>query len=277
MHKESQDEKEINDRFINYFINKTEEYEKESAQNDYPFISPLPNCLTRAQSSPNEEEDNEMPNLELTLIPYEQSLLKNTITLKIFNVIYPGKYSVFTRIENDLSYLLKEEEMLCQRKRYNIRRKRRENNDNIRKKIKRGFFNKGLIHKLNMILKNQNINSYFEIFQQHFVGNVTKRTNNQLMNMTLEEIFEKKELYQESELKSYKHNFNLVKSIEIQENKELKNILNKKLYLIFEEYINSKEFLIDEINRLKNKKMDNEYIEKYKYLTKHFIEFAMEN
>ena len=277
MHKESQDEKEINDRFVNYFINKTEEYEKESAQNDYPFISPLPNCLTRAQSSPNEEEDNEMPNLELTLIPYEQSLLKNTITLKIFDVIYPGKYSVFTRIENDLSYLLKEEEMLCQRKRYNIRRKRRENNDNIRKKIKRGFFNKGLIHKLNMILKNQNINSYFEIFQQHFVGDVTKRTNNQLMNMTLEEIFEKKELYQESELKSYKHNFNLVKSIEIQENKELKNILNKKLYLIFEEYINSKEFLIDEINRLKNKKMDNGYIQRYIYLTKHFIEFAFDN
>ena len=277
MQKESQDEKEINDRFVNYFINKTEEYEKESAQNDYPFISPLPNCLTRAQSSPNEEEDNEMPNLELTLIPYEQSLLKNTITLKIFDVIYPDKYSVFTRIENDLSYLLKEEEMLCQRKRYNIRRKRRENNDNIRKKIKRGFFNKGLIHKLNMILKNQNINSYFEIFQQHFVGNVTKRTNNQLMNMTLEEIFEKKELYQESELKSYKHNFNLVKSIEIQENKELKNILNKKLYLIFEEYINSKEFLIDEINRLKNKKMDNEYIKRYIYLTKHFIEFAFDN
>ena len=277
MQKESQDEKEINDRFINYFINKTEEYEKESAQNDYPFISPLPNCLTRAQSSPNEEEDNEMPNLELTLIPYEQSLLKNTITLKIFDVIYPDKYSVFTRIENDLSYLLKEEEMLCQRKRYNIRRKRRENNDNIRKKIKRGFFNKGLIHKLNMILKNQNINSYFEIFQQHFVGNVTKRTNNQLMNMTLEEIFEKKELYQESDLKSYKHNFNLVKSIEIQENKEIKNILNKKLYLIFEEYINSKEFLIDEINRLKNKKMDNEYIKRYIYLTKHFIEFAMDN
>ena len=277
MPKESQDEKEINDRFVNYFINKTEEYEKESAQNDYPFISPLPNCLTRAQSSPNEEEDNEMPNLELTLIPYEQSLLKNTITLKIFDVIYPDKYSVFTRIENDLSYLLKEEEMLCQRKRYNIRRKRRENNDNIRKKIKRGFFNKGLIHKLNMILKNQNINSYFEIFQQHFVGNVTKRTNNQLMNMTLEEIFEKKELYQESDLKSYKHNFNLVKSIEIQENKEIKNILNKKLYLIFEEYINSKEFLIDEINRLKNKKMDNEYIKRYIYLTKHFIEFAMDN
>ena len=277
MHKESQDEKEINERFVNYFINKTEEYEKESAQNDYPFISPLPNCLTRAQSSPNEEEDNEMPNLELTLIPYEQSLLKNTITLKIFDVIYPDKYSVFTRIENDLSYLLKEEEMLCQRKRYNIRRKRRENNDNIRKKIKRGFFNKGLIHKLNMILKNQNINSYFEIFQQHFVGDVTKRTNNQLMNMTLEEIFEKKELYQESELKNYEHNLNLVKSIEIQENKEIKNILNKKLYLIFEEYINSKEFLIDEINRLKNKKMDNGYIQRYIYLTKHFIEFAFDN
>ena len=130
---------------------------------------------------------------------------------------------------------------------------------------------------MNTILKNNGSDSIFEKFQQHFVSNVTKKTIKQLLNMTLEEIFKKKELYQKSELKYFYHNLNLVKSIEIQENKELKNILNKKLYLIFEEYINSKEFLIDEINRLKNKKMDNEYIKRYIYLTKHFIEFAMDN
>ena len=277
MLKENQDEKEINERFVNYFINKTEECEKESAQNDYPFISSFPYCLTSSKSSSNEEEDNKMQDLDFFMIPFEQSLLKNTTTKKIFDVVFPNEHSVFTRIENDLSNSSKEEEILFKRKRYSVRRRRKENHDNVRKKIKRGFFNNGLIHKLNIKLKNQNINSYFLIFQQHFVSNVTKRTNNQLMNMTLEEIFEKKELYQESELKNYEHNLNLVKSIEIQENKEIKNILNKKLYLIFEEYINSKEFLVDEINRLKNKKMDNEYIEKYKYLTKHFIEFAMEN
>ena len=94
------------------------------------------------------------------------------------------------------------------------------------------------------------------------------------MNMTLKEIFEKKELYQESELKNYEQNLNLIKSMEIQENKEIQNILNKKLCVIYEDYLNSKEFLIDDINWLKNKNMDNEYIERYKYLAKHFIEFV---
>ena len=85
------------------------------------------------------------------------------------------------------------------------------------------------------------------------------------MNMTLKEIFEKKELYQGKELKHYEHNLNLVHSKEIQE--------NKKIYITYEDYLNSKEFLIEEINRLRNKNMDNEYIERLKYLAKHFIEF----
>ena len=37
------------------------------------------------------------------------------------------------------------------------------------------------------------------------------------MNMTLKEIFEKKELYQEKELKHYEHNLNLIKSVEPQQ------------------------------------------------------------
>ena len=72
--------------------------------------------------------------------------------------------------------------------------------------------------------------------------------------MTIKEIFEKKELYQEykeSELKYYNHNLKLVKTEEILEIKELKNILNKTYQEIFEEYLNSKEFKINEINRLK--------------------------
>ena len=90
--------------------------------------------------------------------------------------------------------------------------------------------------------------------------------------MSLEEIFEKKELYHEKELKYYYRNLNVLKSKEIQENKELKNILSKKYCELFEEYINSKEFIVDEINRLK-KKFDESYIENYIYLSKHFIEF----
>ena len=268
MKKEDQKEIEINSCFNKNFINKTEEDENESAEEDDPFTSAFPYYPNTTQSFSDEEEDKEKPNIELFIAPFEEINKNNS---KIFKVVYPKKDFVFTCIEKGL---FTEEEILC-RKRYPKKRRRRDNQDNIRKKIKRGFFNKALLHKLNMKLINKGSKSYFEKFQQYFVSDVTRKTNNILMNMTLEEIFEEKGLYQINELKYYEHNLNLVKSKEIQENIELKNILNKKLYLIFEEYINSKE-LIDEINRLKNKNMDNGYIERYKYLAKHFIEFAMD-
>ena len=63
---------------------------------------------------------------------------------------------------------------------------------------------------------------------------------------------------------------------EIQENEELVKILNKKYCELFEEYIDSKEFNIDEIKRLKNNNMDNIYIERYIYQTKNFINFFAE-
>ena len=52
-------------------------------------------------------------------------------------------------------------------------------------------------------------------------------------------------------------------------------ILNRKLCCLFEEYLNSEEFGINEINRLKRVKneKDDYYIGKYIYLAKRFIEF----
>ena len=72
---------------------------------------------------------------------------------------------------------------------------------------------------------------------------------------------------------NYYHNLNVVEKEEIKGKFELKKILNNKDCELFEEYINSKEFKIDEINRLK-KKYDNIYIENYICLAKHFIEFV---
>ena len=86
--------------------------------------------------------------------------------------------------------------------------------------------------------------------------------------MTLEEIYMKKELYHEKELKYYYRNLNVLRSKEIQENKELKNILSKKYCELFEEYTNSKEFKIDEIERLKSNNMEESYIKRYIYLAK---------
>ena len=86
-------------------------------------------------------------------------------------------------------------------------------------------------------------------------------------------IFPKKLTKKLNELNNYYHNLKVVNDKEIQENEELKKILNKTYSELYEEYINSKEFKIDEINRLKDKNMEKSYIERYIYLSKHFIDF----
>ena len=204
----------------------------------------------------------------------EKSIFQTKNSDKIFEVIRPIKVGLFTKLDIDLSK--EKEETFMKRKRYNEKRSRKENQDNIRKKIKRGFLNNALIPKINMIIKKHGGKIFFEIFKQHFVSDVTRKRNMELINMTLEEIFRKKELYHETDINFYYHNLKLVNSKEIQENKELKNILNLKLIKIFQEYINSKEFNIDEINRLKSKNMKDSYIKRYIYLAQNFIHFITE-
>ena len=204
----------------------------------------------------------------------EKSIFQTKNSDKIFEVIRPIKVGLFTKLETDLSK--EKEDTFMKRKRYREKRSRKENQDNIRKKIKRGFLNNALIPKINMIIKKHGGKIFFEIFKQHFVSDVTRKRNMELINMTLEEIFRKKELYHETDINFYYHNLELVNSKEIQENKELKNILNLKLIKIFQEYINSKEFNIDEINRLKSKNMKDSYIKRYIYLAQNFIQFITE-
>ena len=162
------------------------------------------------------------------------------------------------------------------KKRFRDKRPRKENQDNIRRKIKRGFFNNALVKKLNDKLRSNGIIKYFEKFPRHFVNDVNKKKNKQILIMTLQEIFEKKELYSFKDkvtLDNYLHNKNLFKNEEIKENEELNMIMNKTIRELYEEYINSDEFKINEINRLKNNKMQDEYITKYISLAKNLIEF----
>ena len=86
----------------------------------------------------------------------------------------------------------------------------------------------------------------------------------------------KKELYNENDLSNYYHNLKVIENKETSENEELKEILNKKYCELFEEYINSKEFNIDEINRLKNNNFGDVYIKRYIYQAKHFMEYFAE-
>ena len=209
--------------------------------------------------------------------PFYNDILDNTIQSfekkkNIFNVIYPNKIALFTKTEIELP------EILIGRKRESERKRRKYNQDNIRKKIKRGFLSI-LIDKLNKILASIGISLYFVKLPQSFVSDVVRKTNKEILNLTLEEIFKKEELYKldkDEDLSKYHHNLDVINNEQIQGNENLKKILNKKYYEIYEEYINSNEFKVDEINRLKknnSEEADDEYINKYISLAQHFLEF----
>ena len=204
---------------------------------------------------------------------FEKSRKKEENTKNIFKVTYPEKISLFTYIENESDEeSLNSEISILKMKRFNKKRRRRENRDNIRKKIKVGFFNRTLISKLNAIIKSNGSPFYLVKFPQKFISNISKKDNKKLLNMTLFEILETETIYSNDELNNFRHNYQVIEKKEIKENIELKKIFNKKYFELFKEYINSKEFKIDEINRLR-KKFDKSYIERYIYLSKNFIEF----
>ena len=272
-----EDRDETEENFKKNFIEKNEIDEMESMRDIYLPITTSFRATEYPLEFPLNEEDLSMQepplfnDYPINLINSSQeSLSKN----KLFDIIIPQKISsIFSKLESDSST---DDGIFLERKRYSVKRRRRENKDNIRKKIKRGFLNNALLKKINTIIKFMRGKSFFKRFQQHFVSDVAKKSNKILLNMTLREIFEKKELYDNKELKFYYHNLKLIQSKEILENEELKNILNKKYSELYEEYLNSKEFMHDEINRLKNNKMEDSYIKRYIYLARNFINFINE-
>ncbi len=193
---------------------------------------------------------------------------------KIFKVIYPEKPDENTYIKYIDNF---NEKNFKKRERHSIRRRRCENQDNIRKKIKRVFLNNFLYNKLNALLKKGGSILFFEKFPQNFVADVNKKTNKTIIDMTLKTIIEKKENYIGDILeRNYNHNMRVLDSLKEKKNEELEKVINMKYRDLFKEFLNSNEFKIDEINRLKKKKMKNSYIMRYIYLSKLFIKFFEE-
>ena len=231
------------------------------------------NFFNYADSStfiPSILDPNPMPSLE-DIFPINSIESES----KKDSLIILEKVNLFTNIEKN-SLLVKSGEEMLRRKRFQDRRPRKENQDNIRKKIKRGFFNNGLIKKLNEKLKSIGSKKYLRKFPQHFVSDVNQKRNKELFNMTLREIFENKQLYINEDkegFRNYLNNLKVVQNEEIKENEELKIIFNKTVNELYEEYINSDEFNIIEINRLKEKKMQDDYIKRYINLARYLILF----
>lgn len=242
---------------------------------NFDFSKSLNPSLTKRNSVNSFEENDKDKKTNKVMFKVKSMNAQNK--KQIFKVNYPDKVSLFTNTEKDNTPdEVKENKMVKEIIKRKKRRPRKENKDNIRRKIKRGFLNTGVIKKLNQKLKNIGSNLYFMRFPQSFVSDIYRKTNKEVVNMTLAEIFVNKEINTSKnrpDLNNYYHNLKVVNSDEIKKNEEMQKILNMKYCDLFEDYINSDEFKIDEINRLKRKNVNEEFINRYINVSKTFIKF----
>ena len=114
-------------------------------------------------------------------------------------------------------------------------------------------------------------------FPTSFVINVNKETNKKCLNITIRDIITIKGFYKtKNELENYNFNLKVIQSKEIEENEEFQKILNMTYQELIGEYINSDEIKKGEINFLKEKGFDDEYINLYKECAKGLISFFNE-
>ena len=202
---------------------------------------------------------------------------KNKKEKNIFEVIYP-EIHLFKKADEDLLKEYLQGIDFSKRKRSTERLPNYKQKYYIRVNIFRTFMNRYLITALNKKLKKEGFITLFRKFPQSMVKKVAKDKNKILMNMRLKDIFKKEEFFVDKDRTNLKHNIDIVDNINIERNPELNIFLNRKVFFLFEEYLNSEELGIDEINRLKKSKKikDAYYIKKYIYLSLHFIEFWQE-
>ena len=147
--------------------------------------------------------------------------------------------------------------------------KRKENSDNIRKKIKTRFL-KALRNRVNERLRKAGSQKLFKFLPQNFISNISKEKNKLILDLTFKEIFAKNFIKDEKEcdleLKKYHHNLSVLsyleKNKEIMENSNYIIFKDMTFSQIFKEYLISKDFEI-EIASLKQEKENDKYIKDY--------------
>ena len=158
---------------------------------------------------------------------------------------------------------------------------RKENSDNIRKKIKSKFI-KCLRIAVNERLIMAGSKKLFKLLPQIFVSNISKEKNKAFLNLSFKELFSQK-FFEEAKqnenkfnLINYNHNLSVLDYLEkndkISEKSNYKIFKDMKFHEIFNEYLKSNEFE-KEIASLKKKKETDKYIKDYIIKASNLIEF----
>ena len=211
----------------------------------------------------NCEQDNNELNEEIYFI-------KNIQKKDESKVKQPSSH-LFTEYEPEEKTNNASDLKIGKKKRSEKRQQRFRYQDNIRVKNKRSFL-RLLVKAINKRLKMERFKKFFPKFLQSFASDVKKERNKKIINLTLFQILEKKEYF-----KNIENNLDLIKEIKERKVSYINDIFNRKYRDLYKEYLYSKEFNIDEIKRLRNAKnkktiIDENYIERYKYLAKNFME-----
>ena len=179
------------------------------------------------------ESDEEKSILDYSLI---NNNILNIISLNEFNDVNTCYPFTIKKLANSTLNNIKFEII----KNNNNVKKRKDKEDNIRKKIKSVFLKK-LRNIINNLLKNSGSKYTFESLPLHFIEDISKKTNFEVMNLTYEEIF------------NYTYHYTYQKIIN-DEKKELEiNIENK--------IDNKKELDKNKKNKVNNKKELDKNIE----------------
>ena len=109
---------------------------------------------------------------------------------KIFITVYPKKISLFTKSKGKFVF----PELKQNNKLIGNKRRRRNKEDDIRRMIGRRFFNDIVLNLINSKVKNAGSIILFEKIQQDVVFDLVKKNNKKLLDMSLEQIFLKKDL-----------------------------------------------------------------------------------
>ena len=192
-----------------------------------------------------------------------------------FNVSIPNytlKDSVLPMKENNHSNKIKTKN-----------KQRKYKPDDIRKKIKTRF-HKAIKNIINENLRKAGSNQFFDFLPQTFISNISRETNQKIMNLTYKELLEKDFL---SESKIDSHQFNVDK-LKYEKNLKVLKYLEENPIISFNSgfhlmcklsyaeilniYFNSDEFE-KSIKKLKEEKENDEYIKEYKLKAKTYVKF----
>jgi len=154
--------------------------------------------------------------------------------------------------------------------------------DDIRKKIKVRFHKK-IKNIINENLKKAGSNELFSFIPQFFIGNISKKFNNQYMNATYEELlsinfadFQKEYFNKECDYKQWEKNKKTLEYLnnnpEISAISGFDKVKKMKYKDIINAYFSSTEFE-NSIEQLKKEKESDEYIQEYIFLSSNYIEY----